>query len=125
VSSIAGNNDYAEVLILEPGDGVDAVFERLERGKTRSGEPRAIAILKVDGVERSLWLHEAALRGKFRDLEPEPGERITVAKGAEKRQSADGERSYWPFDVEAPDREPEQIGWDDHTLAADDDEVGY
>jgi hypothetical protein len=116
--SIAESN-YPEALVLQPGDSVDGTFVRLERGTTRSGEPRAIAVLKVDGVERSLWLHETALRAKFRDLQPESGERITIAKGAEKKQSENGERSYWPFVVEASDREPEQIGWDDHTLAGD------
>ena len=87
--------EYPETLIIEPGDNIDGTYRRLESGRTKDGEDRAIVILEIDGVERSLWLHEKALRGQFRELKPEPGELIHIRKGAEKKKGASG-YSYWP-----------------------------
>jgi hypothetical protein len=111
--------DYPQTLILEPGTAVEARFIRLERGHTRDGEARAIAVLALDGAERSLWLHERALRDKVRELKPETGELLRIEKGAEKRLSESSGYRYWPFKVEAPDRPAETIGWDDACFADD------
>lgn len=112
--------DYPEVLIVEPGQSIEGRFERLERGHTKNGEDRAIAILTVGEVERSLWLHETALRGQFAEKKPEAGERLTITKGAAKRESAGG-AWYWPFKVATPDRPVEVVGWDSPLLATGDD----
>lgn len=109
---------YAETLILDPGDDITGRYLRLEQGHTKDGESRAIAILEVDDVERSLWLHETALRGQFRELKPEPGELVRIVKGAEKRKSGSG-FNYWPFRVVAPERPVETVGWDSPLLGDD------
>lgn len=115
---------YPETLILQAGCSFRGRFKRLERGRTRDGEERAIAILEADGREHSLWLHETALRGQFRDCRPDPGETIIVIKGAEKVESASG-RSYWPFKVIAPDRPSETPpDWNDPLLGDDTEQVG-
>ena len=110
---------YPEVLILEPGDEVEGRFLRLERGHTRDGDERAIAILEVDGAERAIWLHEKALRGQFRQLRPEVGETVNIEKGREKRESGSGFR-YWPFRVTAPERPAAGLDWSEDLLGADD-----
>ena len=118
--SIAGKDEYPQTLIIEPGQTLEGRFERLERGTTKDGEPRAIAIMTIDGAERSLWLHETALRAKFSELRPEPGELVAIHKGAEKRTSETSGRSYWPFRVAAPDRTVQAPSWDDPLFAGDD-----
>ena len=109
---------YPETLILDGGDDVTGQFERLERGHTRDGEERAIAIIAVEGVERSLWLHEAALRAQFKELRPEPGETVRIRKGAAKKHGVNG-FDYWPCRVTAPDRPAETPDWDSPLLAGD------
>jgi hypothetical protein len=101
--------------ILEAGQTVEGPFKRLERGYTKDGDARAIAVIEIDGRERSVWLHEIALRGQLRDLRPEPNEVIRVTKGSEKKQSANG-FAYWPFQVTAPDRPSEGVDWDSPLL---------
>jgi hypothetical protein len=115
------DSKYPETLILEPGDQIEGRFDHLERGTTRDGEPRAIAVLEVDGVPRSLWLHETALRGKFAELRPRRGERVLISKGSEKVKSPVSGYSYWPFQVTCPERPPETLDWDDPLLDAPDD----
>jgi hypothetical protein len=108
---------YPETITLEAGDRIEGHFLRLERGTTRDGAERPIAILQVEGAERSLWLHETALREKMRELRPESGELLVVVKGAEKKESGSG-RFYWPVTVSAPDRPSAggEISWDDPLL---------
>ena len=113
--------EYPETLILKAGDTIAGRFQRLEVGHTRDGDERAIAVLDVDGAERSLWLHEIALRNKLRKLAPEPGELVSIAKGAEKKKAASG-RFYWPFKVTAPERPTELLTWDNPLLADDDED---
>jgi hypothetical protein len=113
--------NYAETLILEPGDDIAGKYQRLERGHTRDGDARAIAVIEVGGTERSLWLHETALRGQFRELKPEPDELVRIQKGSEKKKSGNG-FNYWPFRVTAPDRPVETVSWDS-PLLGDDDEL--
>lgn len=120
------HDEYAESIILGPGETVEGEFVRLEQGRMKTGESRIIAILNIDGRERGLWLHEKALRGQFAELRPEPGERVRVSKGAEKKRSENG-FDYWPIRTVAPDREPVTVGWDDpmFTSDADDDDIGF
>jgi hypothetical protein len=109
--------EFPENIILEPGGDVEGRFLRLESGPTRHGE-RPIAILDVDGVERSLWLLEKPLRGQFREKQPKPGELIRIVKGTTKKRSAGG-FEYWPCRVHTPERD-ESISWDSPLLADDD-----
>lgn len=113
--------EYPENLILEPSESTEGRFERLEEGHTRAGERRGIAILTVEGSERSLWLHEKALRGQFRQLRPEPGERVLIVKGAAKKTSEATGNGYWPFRVTAPDRPAPELDWSDPMLDAGDE----
>ena len=94
----------------EHGETVAGTFVRFERGQTKSYGAKPIAVLEVDGVERSLWLNTAVLVGKFRDelqqrpeRELRPGERVVV-KRLEKKTAGDGVTSYWNFRVLFPDR---------------------
>jgi len=121
-TQVPDGTQYPETLIIEPGESVEARFIRVERGHTRDGEQRAIAVLALDGAERSLWLHERALRNKVRELKPETGELLRIAKGGEKRLSEATGYYYWPFKVAAPDRPAETIGWDDACFATGEDE---
>jgi hypothetical protein len=118
--------EYPSALIVEAADDLEAKFIRLERATTRDGEPRAIAVLElmkihageheIDGAERSLWLHETALRGQFQRLAPKAGELVRIKKGAEMKASESTGRDYWPFEVTAPERQPEALAWDDALL---------
>lgn len=107
------DRDYHESIILEPGITIEGRWLRGEKGHTRDSEPRGIAILEIDGVERSLWLHETALIAKLRDLRPEPGELLRVSKGSEKKTSETTGRQYWPIKATCPERPVAEFDWDD------------
>ncbi len=104
-------DDYPEVWRFdEHGETVAGTFLRFERGQTRNYGAKPIAVLEVDGAERSLWLNTAALAGKFRDeLEQRPerdlitGERIVV-KRLGKTTTQDGQTEYWNYRVLFPDK---------------------
>jgi hypothetical protein len=102
----------------DDGPLVRGRFVKFDRGQTRDFGPKVIAVLEVEGAQRSIWLTTAVLYGKFRDelqQRPghrlEPGERITI-KRLEKVESADAIGPYWKFGVvfhDAPEltvREP-------------------
>jgi hypothetical protein len=104
----------------EDGNTIDGGYVRMESANSEYG-PRAIIILAVAGApnaERSLWLNETALQGKFRDelanraaSDFRIGERITVTKGTAKVEGGNG-RSYWPFTVvfhDAPKRSASEL----------------
>jgi hypothetical protein len=107
----ADPGDYPEKWIFsEHGETIAGTFLRFERGQTKNYGSKPIAVLEVDGAERSLWLNTAMLVGKFRDeLEqrPErelvPGERIVVTRLG-KTRTEDGNTEYWKFRVLFPDR---------------------
>jgi hypothetical protein len=118
---------YPQLFTLDPGGDVTARFQRFESGHCRDQNTgklveRAIAILSIDGIERSLWLHETALRGQFKELWPEPGETVRIRKAAAKKLGGAG-RYYWPIRVTAPDRPAETIDRSSPLFAAgaDDD----
>jgi hypothetical protein len=115
-------SQYPATLILSAGEHVQGTFLRLEKGRTRDGAERAIAVLEVDGAQRSLWLHERALRAQMRQLAPVAGELIRIEKGAEKKLGANG-YSYWPFSASAPQRPAENLDWSDALLGDDDGAV--
>lgn len=113
------DQDYPESIVLEPGLTVQGRWLRGTKGHTRDGDPRVIAVLEIDGVERGLWLHETALKAKIRDLRPEPGELLRVSKGAAKKTSEVSGREYWPIKVSCPERPPAELDWDDPCLFGD------
>jgi hypothetical protein len=123
---------FPATLILEAGDYIQGRYVRLERGTTREGVERPIVVLvithvfagehDVDEAERSLWLHETALRSQFHKCAPEEGETVRITKGAEQAVSESTGRRYWPFSVTAPDRPVESVGWDDAMFAGGGDD---
>lgn len=107
----AENDDYpANWIFDEHGETIAGTFLRFERGQTKNYGAKPIAVLEVDGQERSLWLNTAVLAGKFRDeLQERPqrelvlGERIIVTRLG-KATAADGKTEYWSFRVLFPDK---------------------
>jgi hypothetical protein len=105
------SDDYPENWIFdEHGQTIAGTFLRFERGQTKNYGPKPIAVLEVDGAERSLWLNTAVLAGKFRDelqerpqRELSPGERIVV-KRLGKTATEDGQTEYWNYRVLFPDK---------------------
>jgi hypothetical protein len=115
------HDEYAESIILGPGQTVEGRFRRLEHGRKKDGSRQLIAVLEIDGDERALWLHEKALRGRFAEVRPEPGELVRVSKAREKKLGGNG-FNYWPIKVTAPEREPETVDWNDPLFASDDED---
>ena len=111
---------FPEAIVLAPGDTVEGEFVRLERGVTRRGEKRHIAVLSVAGEPRSLWLHEKALAAQFAQLQPEPGERVVIRKGDAKVQSSSSGFWYWPVKAQCPDREAKPPTWEELADSGDD-----
>jgi len=94
----------------EDGDTCAGAFVRFDSGPTKKYGRKAIAILLIDGEERSIWLLETALYNGFRDEimeRPErtlsPGERI-VARRGEKKRNAEDTRDYVDYKILFPDR---------------------
>jgi hypothetical protein len=104
-----------------PADGLEAsgTFVAFALGQTREFGKKPVAILRIGGEERSLWLTAEALFGSFRDEladranhRIEPGERITAKRSEEKVASPTARAPYWGFSVRFPDRpelDPEQV----------------
>jgi hypothetical protein len=91
------------------GSPVDGQFVRFEQGRAGEYGQKPIAILEVDGVERSVWLLHDALYNRFRDeLQRRSmpklvlGERIVIEKHKEKTRSKN-DRDYQGYDVYFPD----------------------
>jgi hypothetical protein len=99
-------DDYPAAWIWDDdGDRVGGSFVRFDRGHTRQYGDKTIVVLNVDGVERSVWLTQTVLYGKFRDelrerpsRTIEPGERITISRRG-KVESENATGSYWGFSV--------------------------
>jgi hypothetical protein len=83
-------------------------YVELRQVQTSDG-PRELVELELPEGERvTVWLSAQALRRRFADelrlrtrqgaSDFEPGERISIARGAEMRTSASG-FDYWPFEV--------------------------
>jgi len=88
----------------EAGDEIAGELVRYARGTTSYGE-QVIAVLRTPaGVERSVWLLHAVLRGEFAKLRPRPGELVLVRYEG-KRKSAAG-NSYASYRVEVDRDEP-------------------
>jgi hypothetical protein len=101
-------SDFPAAWLWETDGAAEGVFVRMDAGPTAFGR-RPIVVLEVAGVERSVWVNTAALRSKLveelrrrkaRDFNP--GERVLIRRGAEKKTSA-ADRDYWPFFVNFPD----------------------
>ena len=94
----------------EDGETLNGRFVRFDQGQMRSYGKKVIAVLEVGGVERSVWLTQTVLYGKFRDeLERrpghklEPGERVYIKRtGKVESEAAVG--AYWGFSIGFPDR---------------------
>jgi hypothetical protein len=99
-------SEYPEAWLWdEHGPMVSGSFVRFARGQTRDYGKKVIAVLDVDGEQRSIWLTATVLFGKFRDElfdrpghRLEPGERITVQR-LDKVETAGARGAYWNFAV--------------------------
>jgi hypothetical protein len=88
----------------QAGDEIAGELVRYSRGTTSYGE-QVIAVLRTpEGVERSVWLLHAVLRGEFAKLRPKPGELVLIRYEG-KRKSAAG-NSYVSYRVEVGRDEP-------------------
>jgi hypothetical protein len=94
----------------EDGDRVSGRFVRFDRAPTRDYGMKAILVLDVDGVPRSVWLTATVLFNKVRDevasrpkRNLEPGEQVSI-KRLEKTKGEGGRQGYWKFQVLFPDR---------------------
>jgi hypothetical protein len=117
----------------EDGDSVAGTFVRFSQGMTRDYGPKAILVLLVDGVERSLWLTQTVLFGRVRDevasrpsKNLDQGERV-VLRRLKKTQGEGGRQGYWKFRTLFPDRpEPsvsEILDLEDESIAQQSGEV--
>ncbi len=62
------STEYPETWLFdEHGETVAGTFLRWDQGQKKKYGPKTIAVLEVDGTERSLWLNATVLYGKFRD----------------------------------------------------------
>jgi len=115
--------------LVADGEQVSGTFVRFTKGFTRDFGEKTIAVLMVDGVERSIWLTQTVLYGKFRDevrsranRRIEQGERIGIRRNG-KVESEDAMGSYWGFSVGFPDRPEldleELFGLDDEKPAVE------
>lgn len=110
--------DYPRRWIFDKGDQgkdgwidgsiADGNFVRFEQGRTDYGL-KPIAILVIDGAERSIWLLHDALYNRFRDeLQRRsipklvPGEQVVIEKLQEKVRSRN-DRDYVAYRVLFPD----------------------
>jgi hypothetical protein len=92
----------------EDGLVVEGAYVRTDEAPSVFGHV-PILVLEVGGEERAIWVVHAALRSRLAEelrrrgtSDFEPGERIRVERGADRRVSSSG-RSYWPFVVSFPD----------------------
>ena len=93
----------------EDGDVAAGTFRRFDAGPTREYGRKPIAVLGIEGEDRSVWLMQDVLYNKFRDeLADRPehtlaiGERVVIERLGEK--VSDSGRTYWNFRVLFPDR---------------------
>jgi hypothetical protein len=103
--------EYPESWIWdEDGDHVSGRFVRFDQASTRDYGKRAILVLHVDGVPRSIWLNGVVLLNRVRDevasrvkRDLDPGERVSIRR-LEKTKGEGGRQGYWKFQILFPDR---------------------
>jgi hypothetical protein len=100
----------------EDGSTFDARIDRITTGMSAHGiRPILEGRLTETGERIGLWLNEDAVRGRVADevkrrpaKRLEPGERVVISRGEEKRPSTTNpDRLVWPFSVRFPEA-PEQ-----------------
>jgi hypothetical protein len=115
-------DQFPETLIPNRPATVEGIFDRYDVGVTKDGDEKPIAVLEIDGRERSLWLLSKVLKNQFRKLNPEQGERLVIRFAGEKTRSAN-KFHYWNDVVTAPDRPVDPITVDHPLFKQDDEEV--
>jgi hypothetical protein len=111
VAEPAAEREYPESWFWEKdGDHITGRFVRFDRAPTKDYGMKAILVLDVDGILRSVWLTATVLYNKVRDevasrpnQNLEPGERISI-KRLEKTEGEGSRQGYWKFQVLFPDR---------------------
>jgi hypothetical protein len=91
------------------GPTAAGTFVRFDSGPTKGYGRKPIVVLRIEGEERSVWILETALFGRFRDeIAQRPGrkltagERIVIRRGDMKR-TQDGSREYRATTAYFPD----------------------
>lgn len=94
----------------EDGDACAGTFVRFDKGATREYGKKLILVLRVGGVERSVWLLQTALYSRIRDeiadrpeRKLEAGERVLIHRLPE-TTTEDGKRTYRPYRAYFPDK---------------------
>jgi hypothetical protein len=92
------------------GDSVLGRFIRFDRAPTKDYGMKAILVLDVAGVPRSVWLTATVLFNRVRDevasrpnRNLEPGEQVSIRRLG-KTKGEGGRQGYWKFQVLFPDR---------------------
>lgn len=108
--------DYPEAWLPEKeGDSIAGVFSRLERAQTAFG-PAIVAVLIVDGVERSLWLLQETFKSQFGKARPAEGELVAVlykGKRPAKNPTPGKAAEYHDFRVVVDRGESGGVSWDE------------
>jgi hypothetical protein len=112
-------DSYPESFVPNRPSTFEATFSHFTIGTTETGDC-PIAVVEIDGEDRSLWLWQTAIRSRFKRLRPRKGERLALMFAGSKTTSSSG-RGYWSDTVSAPDRPVEVIGVDHPLFAGDDD----
>ena len=116
-SEYEGNEEFPRSWIWsEDGSTFDARIDGITTGMSAFGiRPILEGTLTETGERIGLWLNEDTIRGRVADevkrrptKRLEPGERVIITRGEEKRPSkTNPDRSVWPFSVRFPEA-PEQ-----------------
>jgi hypothetical protein len=87
----------------------DGAYSHMSSGRGAYGQV-PIAVLAIGGEDRSVWLNTDVLVGQFKaelkrrgERDFNPGERIVITRGAEKKTSQTSGNDYWPYRTEFPD----------------------
>lgn len=93
----------------QAGDEIVGELVRYSRGTTSYGE-QVIAVLRtVEGVERSVWLLHAVLRGEFAKLRPRPGELVLIRYQGKRKGAGGGVYAGYRVEVDRDEAPPD---WD-------------
>lgn len=91
------------------GPTAAGTFVRFDSGPTKGYGHKPIVVLEIDEEERSIWILETALFGRFRDeLAQRPGRKLTageriVIRRGDMKKTQDGKRDYRASTAYFPD----------------------
>lgn len=77
---------------------LDGFYVTTERFTRKDGTEAVYARIDTDNGPVKMGLDYAVLRSEWDRCDPQPGDRVMVIRGSEKKQSSNG-REFWPFGV--------------------------